>query len=203
MAQCPRIPSLWWPWVDSTLRNPDIQNGKLFMKNSFTLESHHRIFNKCIWNARFQVQNYNPLTALQEHSSCITRTLHKAQPLMAAERPIWEITPEPLQTNSLWWLGCHWAPASSFAVSIFHRCSLVSSNFRIFFKWFSSCQLGTVQGIQLEGLSRMDQSKTACQPDLDWTGLFEPCPEVGIPPVFLSYWFPSFPFPNPILLLLW
>lgn len=77
----------------------------------------------------------------------LRETLHKAQPLMAAARPIWEITPEPLQTNSPWWLGSHRAPASSFVVSIFHRCSLVSSDFRIFFKWFSSCQLGTVQGI--------------------------------------------------------
>lgn len=94
------------------------------------------------------------------------------------------------------WQGSHWASASSFVVSIFHRCSLVNSNFRIFFKWFSSCQLGTVQGVQLGGLSRMDQSKTACQPDLDWTGLFEPCPEVGIPPAFPSCWFPSLPFPN-------
>ena len=57
------------------------------------------------------------------------------------------------------WPGRHWFPASSFAASIFHRCSLVSSNFRIFFKWFSFCQLGTVQGVQLGALSRMDQSK--------------------------------------------
>lgn len=72
------------------------------------------------------------------------------------------------QTNSLW--QGDWkprSPASSLAASIFHRCSLASSNFRIFFKWFSSCQLGTVQGAQLGELSQMDQPKAACMPDWD------------------------------------
>ena len=85
---------------------------------------------------------------------------HKAQTLTAAEQPIWEITLNPfIKTcpGMVTWQSL--IPASSFAASIFHRCSLVSSNFRIFFKWFSFCQLGIVQGEQLGELSQMDQSK--------------------------------------------
>lgn len=108
--------------------------------------------------------------SLSRTLSALWETLKKksTRPLTAAEWPIWEVTPEPLwQTHCGRVTSSPRAPASSLAASIFHRCSLVSSNFRIFSKWFSSCQLGTVQGAQLGELSRVDQSKAACVPNWD------------------------------------
>lgn len=55
-------------------------------------------------NSRYKTLIHSQLSkntspALRE---TLPKKVHKAQVLTAAERPIWEITPEPLQTNLLW-----------------------------------------------------------------------------------------------------
>ena len=97
---------------------------------------------------------------LQHKKHC--KKAHKAQSRTAAERPIWEITPEPLQTNWPWWgdlaitdsLPTHLQPVFFTDAPWWVAISGYFSND------FSFCQLGTVQGVQLGALSRMDQSKT-------------------------------------------
>lgn len=140
---------------------------EIICEKSFSLESYHRNIHECTWKLWFQVRNSDLPIAFLEHISCFKRNTVKKKK-----------SPQGPTTYSSWvaqlgnncrtpsdklamaeWPGSYWVPASSFVASIFHRCSLVSSNFRIFFKWFSFCQLGTVQGIQLGELSRMDQSK--------------------------------------------
>lgn len=144
-------------------------------KASFTSESHHRTFHECFWKTSFQVQNSDPLTALQERISCITsNTTTKSPPGPAAygsgAAHVGNNSGTPSDKLAVaGWLGSHWASASSFAVSIFHRCSLVSSNFRIFFKWFPSCQLGTVQGDSLEDSAGWTNQRPLAS--LIWIGL--------------------------------
>ena len=57
------------------------------------------------------------------------------------------------------WPGRHWFPASSFAASFFTDAPWWVAISGYFSNDFSFCQLGTVQGVQLGALSRMDQSK--------------------------------------------
>ena len=78
----------------------------IISEKSFSLESCHKNIHECTWKIWFHVQNWFTHTFL-EHASYSTRNTvkkaHKAQSLTAAERPIWETAPEPLQTNLPWW----------------------------------------------------------------------------------------------------
>lgn len=88
-------------------KNPSLQRvTRGFFMSAF--EKHDSRYKTLICS-----QLFKNTSALRE---ALPKKVHKAQPLTAAERPIWEITPEPLQTNSLW--QGDWAVTESLPVHL-------------------------------------------------------------------------------------